>query len=86
MAQVIVSKWGKSLAIRLPGEIVKAVGLSDGERVEVETKGGNIFIRRAIPHFSLEEMLRGKSPKEWRAIYADAYDCGPDVGRELTEE
>ena len=51
MAQVTVSKWGKSLAIRLPGEIVKAVGLSDGERVEVETKGGNIFIRRAIPTF-----------------------------------
>lgn len=86
MAQVTIGKLGKNLAIRLPGEIVKAAGLSDGERVEVETKGGNIFIHRAIPHFSLDELFQGKSAKEWRTIYADAYDCGPDVGSELIEE
>ena len=75
------------MAIRFPGEIAKAAGLSDGERVEIETNDGNIFfIRRAIPHFTLEEMFQGKNPEEWRAIYAEAYDWGPDVGRELIEE
>jgi antitoxin MazE len=86
MAQVTIGKWGKNLAIRFPGEIAKATGLSDGERVEIETNDGNIFIRRAIPHFTLEEMFQGKNPEEWRAIYAEAYDWGPDVGRELIEE
>jgi antitoxin component of MazEF toxin-antitoxin module len=86
MAQITISRWGKKLAIRFPGEIVKALGLREGERLEVESKDGDIFIHRAIPHFSLEEMFRGKSPKKWRANYADAYDCGPDVGRELIEE
>jgi antitoxin MazE len=86
MAQVTISKWGKNLAIRLPGEIVKALALSEGERVEVESKDGDILIHRANPRFSLEQMFRAKSPKEWRAIYADAYDWGPDIGRELTEE
>jgi antitoxin component of MazEF toxin-antitoxin module len=86
MAQVTVGKWGKNLAIRFPGEIAKAAGLNDGERVEIEIDGTNIFIRRAIPHFTLEELFRGKSPDQWRALYADAYEWGPDVGRELIEE
>jgi antitoxin MazE len=86
MAQVTIGKWGKNLAIRFPGEIAKAAGLSDGERVEIEASGGNVVIRHAIPHFTLEELFQGKQPEEWQAIYADAYDWGPDVGRELIEE
>jgi antitoxin MazE len=84
--QVIIGKWGKNLAIRLPGEIVKAAGLNDGERVEIETRDGDIVIRRTAPHFTLEEMFRGKSPEEWRAAYTGAYDWGPDVGCEAVEE
>ena len=84
--QVTIGKWGKNLAIRLPGEIVKAAGLNDGERVEIETHDGDIVIRRTAPHFTLEELFRGKSPEEWRAAYIGAYDWGPDVGREAVEE
>ena len=43
-------------------------------------------IRRTVPHFTLEELFRGKSPEEWRSAYADAFDWGPDVGREVVEE
>jgi antitoxin component of MazEF toxin-antitoxin module len=86
MAQVTISKWGKNLAVRFPGKIVKTLGLSEGESVEVESKDGDIVIHRAIPHYSLEQMFRGKSAEEWRAIYADAYHPEPDVGCELIEE
>ena len=86
VSQVTVGKWGKSLAIRLPGEIVKAAGLSNGERLDIETHDGQIVIRRAVPHFTLEELFRGKSPEEWRADYAGAFDWGPEVGREIAEE
>jgi antitoxin MazE len=86
MSQVIVGKWGKNLAIRLPSEIVKAAGLSDGEHVDIETHDRDIVIRRAVPHFTLEELFRGKSLEEWRAVYAGAFDWGPDVGREVVEE
>jgi antitoxin MazE len=86
VSQVTIGKWGKSLAIRLPGEIVKAAGLSNGERLDIETHDGEIVIRRAVPHFTLEELFRGKSPEEWRADYAGAFDWGPDVGREVVEE
>ena len=86
MARVTIGRWGRNLALRLPGEIAKAIRLNDGDRVEIETNGSNISIRRAIPDFSLEDLFQGKKPEEWRALYADAYDWGPDVGRELIEE
>ena len=86
MSQVIIGRWGKNLAIRFPGEIAKAAGLSDGERLEIETLDGDIVIRRAAPHFTLAELFRGKSPKEWRAAYAGAFDWGTNVGREVVEE
>jgi antitoxin MazE len=86
MPQVIVGRWGKNLAIRVPGEIVNAVGLNDGERVEVEARDVDIVIRRAVPQFILAELFQGKKPKEWRAAYAGAFDWGPDQGREIVEE
>jgi len=86
MSQAIVGRWGKSLAVRIPGEVAGAAGISEGERVEVEAHDGNVVIRRAIPHFTLEELFRGKSAAEWRRDYAGAYDWGPDVGREVVEE
>ena len=83
---VIVGKWGKNLAIRFPAEIVRAVGLCDGSRVEIEAQDGDIVIRCPIPQCTLEELFRGKSAEEWRTLYAGAFDWGPDVGREAVEE
>jgi len=34
----------------------------------------------------LKELFKGKSPNEWREIYKDAFDWGPDVGRERVED
>ena len=86
MSYVTIGKWGKSLAVRLPAEIAGQAGLREGERVEVEARDGDIVVRRVTPRFTLEEMFAGKSPEEWRAAYAGAYDWGPDVGREIVEE
>jgi antitoxin component of MazEF toxin-antitoxin module len=47
VASAILGKWGKNLAVRLPLDIVKAAGLHSGERVDVETRGGDIIIRKA---------------------------------------
>jgi antitoxin MazE len=86
MSQAIVGRWGKSLAVRIPGEVANAAGIGGGERVEVEARDGDIVIRRAAPRFTLEELFRGKTARQWRALYAGAYDWGPDVGREAVEE
>jgi antitoxin MazE len=84
--QVIVGRWGKNLAIRLPGEIVKGARIINGERLDIAIHDGAIVIRRSIPHFTLEQLFRGKSPEEWRVSYAGAFDWGPDRGREVVEE
>jgi antitoxin MazE len=46
MAEVTVGRWGKNLAVRVPSEIAKATGLSEGEPVEIEAYDGDIVIRR----------------------------------------
>ena len=85
MPQAKVGKWGKNLTVRLPCKIVRAAGLSSGQRVEITAKDGEIVIRRIDPRLTLEELFRGKTPGEWRAAYASVFDCGPDVGREAVE-
>jgi AbrB family looped-hinge helix DNA binding protein len=86
MSHITVGKWGKNLAVRFPGDVARELGLHEGERVEIETQDGAIVIRRAKPHFILEDLFRGRSPKAWRAAYAGAFDWGDDLGREVVEE
>ena len=46
---------------------MKAAGLRDGERLEIETRDGEIVIRRVALCFTLERLSRGKNPDEWRS-------------------
>jgi antitoxin MazE len=85
MNHVTVGRWGKNLAVRVPQDVASLVGLREGERVEIEAQQDAIVIRRAQPHFTLEELFAGKSAAEWRALYEGAYDWGDDVGREIVE-
>jgi antitoxin MazE len=86
MSHIRIGKWGKNLALRVPGDIASEIGLKEGEQVEIEAHDGGIVIRRAAPRFTLEELFAGKSREDWREAYADAFDWGPDVGREIVEE
>lgn len=39
-----VSKWGNSLAIRLPAAVVEVLGLKEGDDVEVQAAGHDKFV------------------------------------------
>lgn len=42
-----VSKWGNSLAIRLPSSVVEKLGLHEGDDIEIEIAGPRNFrVRR----------------------------------------
>ena len=41
---------------------------------------------QAVTPLTLKELFRGKSPKTWRAEYAEAFDWGQDIGREVIED
>jgi antitoxin MazE len=43
-----VAKWGNSLALRIPSEVVRRLGLREGATVEAQlTVDGTLFIRPA---------------------------------------
>jgi len=86
MSHITVGRWGKNLAIRFPGEIASAIGIREGEQMDIDTRGEEIVIRRVVQHFTLDELFRGRSAAEWRKEYAGAFDWGPDVGRESIEK
>lgn len=41
-----VAKWGNSLAVRLPSELVRDLGLKAGDRIELERAGDHLAVRR----------------------------------------
>jgi antitoxin MazE len=45
MSRAIIGKWGKSLAVRVPGDVARAAGLREGDNVDVERIDGAIVIR-----------------------------------------
>jgi antitoxin MazE len=38
-----VSKWGNSLAVRLPATVVKALNLKEGDNIEIDVVGTRHF-------------------------------------------
>ncbi len=38
-----VSKWGNSLALRIPAAVVEAMGLKEGDDIEIEVAGPRTF-------------------------------------------
>jgi antitoxin MazE len=38
-----VSKWGNSLAVRLPSAVVEALELKDGDNIEIRIAGRRVF-------------------------------------------
>jgi antitoxin MazE len=71
-----VSKWGNSLAIRLPASVVKALQLKEGDEVEVHVVGERAFgIDRDQSRARALERVRAfrkKLPPDWKFDREDA--------------
>ncbi|MEE3625534.1 AbrB/MazE/SpoVT family DNA-binding domain-containing protein [Nitrospirillum sp. BR 11752] len=79
--QVQISRWGNSLGLRVPKDIAKEVGLTEGDRVEVVAEQGRIVIALARPRYRLADLLVGMTPHDM----GGTFDWGEDVGREVVE-
>lgn len=70
-----VAKWGNSLAVRLPANLVRELGLKEGDRIELEKAGDHLAVRRRP---SAEDVLaelhrfRGRLPASQRLSREDA--------------
>ena len=72
-----ISRWGNSLAVRLPKAVVAALGLAEGDDVAVTAEGGAI-VMRPISEIDLAALLSRVTPEN-----LPDRDDWPAVGREL---
>jgi len=75
-----VSKWGNSLAIRIPDEFAENLNLSDGSVIGFKQSGDNLIITKARPKYSLKELLKGMTAKNsHKLFFADDKPRGQEV-------
>ncbi len=72
-----VSKWGNSLAIRLPKAAIKSLRVHEGEAVDVAIKGEALIIRSVAPYYRLEDLVAEITPD----YHPETIDS-PPVGKE----
>lgn len=73
--RIRASKWGNSLAVRIPSGFVRDFRLQDGDTFTVSERDGAIML---VPGESLSGLLSGITPEN----IPSAVDWGKPVGRE----
>lgn len=73
-----VSKWGNSLAVRLPAAVVEALELKEGDDIEIRVAGAREFmVSRTPDRQALVERLRafrGRLPADFHFDRDEASD------------
>ena len=76
--KAIVSRWGNSLALRIPKSAVEALGLEDGDAVTIVEESGSLRVTRAnrididamisalLPETFHHDPWEGVPPTPWR--------------------
>jgi antitoxin MazE len=87
-----ISRWGNSLALRLPAEVVRDFDLKEGQVVELNPARPNIEIKterprnsQGIPIYTLEELvaeMKRLGPENEPPMV----EWGPDVGSEIIDD
>ena len=73
-----VSKWGHSLAIRIPKAFAQEIRLEEGQAVDISVAGGQIIVTPQIPTITLDALLANVTPVN---LHGEV-DMGGPVGRE----
>ncbi len=75
-----VAKWGNSLAVRLPSAVTEALGLKEGDDIEIEVAGRrSLEVRaKAAPRELLARLrkYRGRLPAGFRFDRLEAHGRG----------
>lgn len=74
-----LKKWGNSLAIRLPKDVVQPLQLQEGTPLVLEVVGGNMLLKPERRKRTLDELLKGVTPE---TIHGET-DWDEPQGREV---
>ena len=73
-----IARWGNSLAVRLPKQVLEQAGLGEGVAVELVVESGAVVLRPTKPRYNIDQLLAGITPEN----LPESFDDAP-VGREL---
>ncbi len=62
-----ISKWGNSLALRLPKKFAATAHLHEGTAVDLQIEGESLIITRSRPKFILSDLLSQMKPEHRHA-------------------
>ncbi len=74
-----ISKWGNSLALRIPREAADRAGLSEGDDVAIRASVGRLTVLRKARKYRIEDFVKEMT----RATEPELVDWGPSVGKEI---
>jgi len=73
-----IARWGNSLAVRLPKQVLEQAGLAEGVAVELVVESGTVVLRPTKPRYDIDKLLAGITSEN----LPESFDDAP-VGREL---
>jgi len=74
---MMITKWGNSLGVRIPGVIAKEAGLGVGSAVRVTVRNGRVVLEPT--RYDLDSLVKDITPQNCHA----ATDTGAPVGQEI---
>jgi antitoxin MazE len=74
-----ISKWGNSLALRLPKEALDRANLHDGDEVTIVADRGRLILEPKT-RVNLDELIAQMSPE---TFHDDPFAAAPVVGAEI---
>ena len=79
--QMHITRWGNSLGVRIPKDLARQLGMTEGTVVEVTAESDRLVLKAARPCYRLSELLEGMTPEAMhQALDWDGWE--EDVGRE----
>lgn len=72
-----VSKWGSSLAVRIPKVIAEEWGVKEGTKIEMSRDANGINLRK--PEYDLDEMIASIDPDDLPPYLWDDQPRGKEV-------
>ena len=76
-----VSKWGNSLAIRLPKAVAESLRVQGGQAVDLAIEGDAVIIRSCAPKYAIEALVSQMRPSDEPEVFDDVNS--PPVGHEI---
>lgn len=79
-SEMQVSKWGNSLAVRLPASVVEVLGLKEGDNIEIHVVASRVLEVKKTP--GARELLarvrkyRGRLPADFKFDRLEAHERG----------